>query len=82
MKIIVNGNVYDTNVFPAVIVWDNDAERKASAAHIGAMDDLLPADDRPRFYASYPSGADGHAILDEAKTLYTKHTGIPITMTW
>lgn len=82
MKVIIDGNVYDAEITPVVIIWDLDEQRKESGQHISGMEDRLPADDGPRFYAMYPINMDGHAIMDEARKKYEEYMGKPIAMTW
>lgn len=62
MKIIVNGNVYDSDHTPIVVAWDNDKERQATAKHLIDME----SKDGVRLYASYPDGMDGYKIIDDA----------------
>jgi hypothetical protein len=80
MKVIIDGAIYDSELVPIVIAWDNDQERKASAGHIKHMTDLLPADDRPRFYGSYPNNVDGQAVMLQAARIYEKYTGKTVHM--
>lgn len=52
MKVFVNGVLHDANFGPIAIVFDDDAERKLVAEHIGNM---APIDD-VRIYSMFPAG--------------------------
>lgn len=50
MKVFVNGELYDSDETGIVLVFDNDAQRKAVASHLTNM----PEKDGKRMYAYYP----------------------------
>lgn len=68
MKIVIDGKVYDANITPVVLVFDNDAERKHVAGHLSGMQEK----EGMRAYALYPEGLDGWAIMKEAIKLTSK----------
>lgn len=78
MKVIINGQIFDSKVTPIVLVWDTDKERQSTASHLESMDE----EKRPRLYVSTPAGTDWSKALEDAKELYNEHMKSPIEATW
>lgn len=53
VKVFVGGILYDSEKVPIMLVWENDADRRLTGAHVSNMTQK----DGVRFYASFPGNS-------------------------